>query len=81
MQAASARRDSAIDEDDNGSNVIEVFLNFSGNTLPVDPGSLKTSSIDQPRGVEDVNLTKRLCLLTTLKKLKLTTVPFLLVNL
>jgi len=65
VQAASASRDSAIGEDKNGSDVIEVFLNFSGNTLPVDPGSLKTSSIDQPRSVEDVDLVMRLCLLTT----------------
>jgi hypothetical protein len=66
-QAASAARDSTIGENENGSDIIEAFLNFCGNILLVDPGLLKTSIIDQPWHVEDTNLGKKLCLLTTLK--------------
>jgi len=66
VQAASTARDSAIGEDESGSDVFGAFLRFSGNDL----GSLKTSSIHQPRCVEDVNLVKRLYLLTTVKNAK-----------
>lgn len=81
MQAASAARDSTVGKDKNGSDVIKAFLDFSGDTLLVKSGLLKTSSIDQSRYVEDANLGKGSCLLIIPKKSqKLTTMPFLLVS-
>ena len=71
----------AVGEHEYRSDGVDVFLDLCRNTLLVKLVLLKTASVGQPRRVEDANLGKRLGILTTLKRLILTTVPFLLVRL
>ena len=51
--------DGSVGEDENGTDITEVILNFSCNTLFVEGVLLKTPSIGQSRRVEDVNLRTR----------------------
>jgi hypothetical protein len=68
VRADSDTRDSAIGEDQNGSDGFDVFLDLFRNTPLVELVLLKTTSVGQPRCVEDANLRKRLRLPTTFKK-------------
>ena len=79
--SASNARNSAISKDQNGSDGVNVLLDLSDNLFLVELVLLNTSSVGQPRGVEDANLGTRLCIFTTLEMPVLTTAPFLLVNL
>ena len=47
--------------------MIDVLLNFSRNTIHVEPSLLKVSGVAQSGHVEDANLGKGLCLVATLK--------------
>jgi len=53
----------AISEDKNCSDGIDMFLDLSRNTLLVKLVLLDTTSVCQPRCVEDADLRKRLCIL------------------
>ena len=59
--------DSAIDEDENGSDGVDMLLDLVCNPLLVEPILLKTASVGQARCVEDANLGKRLGLLTAFR--------------
>jgi len=49
VHAGGAARDGAIDEGENGSDVVDAFLDMSCNTLIVELVLLKTASVDQSR--------------------------------
>jgi len=57
-------RDSAIGEDENGSDGVDMLLDLRCNTLLVELLLPKNASVGQARCVEDANLGKRLGLLT-----------------
>jgi len=65
VQTASTTRDGTIDQNKNGSDVIQVLLNLCRNILPVELGLLRTASVKQSRRVEDANLENRLFTLIT----------------
>jgi len=75
-------RDSAIDEEENGSDGVDMLLDLSCNTLLVELILilLKTASVGQARCVEDANLGRRLAYSPHSDTLARTTRPFLLVN-
>ena len=52
---------SAIDEDENSSDGVDLLLNLNSNILLVDLVLLKTASVGQSRCIEDTNLCERLC--------------------
>jgi len=52
----SNARDSAIGEDENGSDGVGMLLNLSRNALLMEFILLSTASVGQPRCVEDTNL-------------------------
>ena len=56
VQAASTARDGAIDQEKNGRNGVQVILNLSRHTLPVEHGLLRTACVKQTRRVENANL-------------------------
>jgi len=60
-------RDSAIGEDENRSDGVDMLLDLSCNTLLVELILLKTASVGQAWCVEDANLGKRLGLLTAFR--------------
>ena len=60
VYADGAARDGAIEEDENSIDRVDVVIDLSCNTLPVELVLLKTASVDQPRSVENANLEKRL---------------------
>jgi len=49
VNADGVARDGAIDEDENGSDVVDVLPDMSCNTLIVELVLLKTASVDQSR--------------------------------
>jgi len=53
--ADSGTRDSAIGEDENGSDRVDMLLNLSGDTLLVQLVLLRTASVGKPRRVDDAN--------------------------
>ena len=53
---------SAIGEDENGGDGVDVLLNLSCNILLVELVLLSTASVSRPGRVEDANLGRRLCL-------------------
>ncbi len=59
--------DGAISEDENGSDGVDVMLDLSYDTFLLELVLPKTASVSQPRRVEDADLWKRLCELTTSK--------------
>jgi len=63
--ANSNARDSAIGEDENGSNGVDVLRYQIRDTLLVELIVLNTASIGQSRCIEDANLTKMLRIRTT----------------
>ena len=63
----SDTRHGAIGEDENGSEGVDVLLNHSSNILLVYLVLLETSSVGQPRGVEDADLRMGLRFRTALK--------------
>jgi hypothetical protein len=70
--------DGTVREHENRSDGVDVPLDLSRSAPLVELVLPKTASVGQPRRVEDAN--QRPPLLTTLKMLVLTTVPFLLVS-
>ena len=57
--------DSAIGKDENGSGEIDMALDLSCNTLPLECVLLKMTGVGEPRRVENANLGKMLSLHTT----------------
>jgi hypothetical protein len=70
----------AIDEDENGSDGVNVLPDLGLNTLLVELVLLRISSVGEPRSVKDANLGKTSCAVPYCQTLALTTMPFLLVN-
>ena len=62
-------------EDKNSIDKVEVLFNISYDTLLVDLVLLNTTSVGQPRCVENTDLRKRLCPPTVFKTLGLTNIP------
>ena len=58
-------RDSPIDEDENSINGINMLFDLSRNALLVKGILLRTARVNKTRRVEDANLGKRSCMLTT----------------
>jgi len=61
----SDARDGTIGENDNGSNRFGVLLQLCGNILHVQYVLSTISSVGEPRCVQDANLGKGLCILST----------------
>ena len=68
-----------VGEDENGAERFDVPLNISYDTLLMGLVILDMAGGTQPRRVEDTNLVRRLCLLTSLKIIALTNVPLTLI--
>jgi len=60
-------RNSAISEDENGSDRVDMLLDLSCNTLLVELIVLKAVRVGQARCVEDTNLGKRLGIFTAFR--------------
>jgi len=54
-------------EDENGTDGVDVLLNFGGNMLLVELVLFNTTTVGQSRGVEDANLGERLRILAIFK--------------
>jgi len=68
--ASSNARDGTIGENYNSFNRFGVLLHLCGNILHVECVLLTISSIGEPRCVEDANLGKRLCIISTFIKIR-----------
>ena len=66
-------------EDENGAERFDVPLNISYDTLLMGLVILDIAGGTQLRRVEDTNLVRRLCLLTSVKIIALTNVPLTLI--
>ena len=64
ISADSNARDSAIGKDENGSDGVDVLLDFIRDTFLVDFILLNTSGVGQPRCIKNANLGKRLYTVT-----------------
>ena len=62
-------RDGAIGKDENGGGGIDMALDLSCNTLPLECVLLKIAGVGEPRCVENANLGKNIGLYTTFEVL------------
>jgi hypothetical protein len=60
-------RDGAIGQDENGGSRVDTSSDLTCDSLLVELVLLNIVGVDEPRGVDDANLGKRLCLLTRFK--------------
>ena len=73
-------RDGAIGKDENGSGGIDMGLDLSCNTLPLECVLLKMAGVGEPRCVENAKLGKMISLQITFEIPDITTIPFLLAS-